>query len=115
MLFTSTALLENDPGLVQAVLEYQVGAVRSAYEDLDKLAADIERLVPNMDATLAAANATLYTDSVLWDPSVGLTIDSVDATVTALVDNEIMRDVPSWLPPTLFDRGPLEAVLARLG
>ena len=115
VLFTSTALLERDPGLVQAVLEYQVRAVRSAYDDIPQLAVDIERLVPNMDAALASANATLYTDSVLWDPSGGLTIDSVDATVGALVENEIMRDVPSWLPPTLFDRGPLEAVLARLG
>lgn len=111
VLFTSLDMIESDPGLVQAYIEYNLRANAEAYEDIDTLTDAIVRIVAETDEELGRDLAQLHIEAQLWPVDGGLTLESIQATIQALVDNELMETAPEL--STLFDRGPLDAVLAR--
>ena len=113
VLFTHDDTLEEDPALVDTVIEASLDATDYVYDNVDSLADWIAELVPDTDEELAQELAELYTDSELWPHDGGLSPDGVELTIDTLVENELM-DAPPELE-WAYDREPLERVLEQTG
>lgn len=111
--FARDDLLEEDPGLVQAFIEAQLKHYQAAYDNPDELAAAIAELVPDTSPELAEELAQIHVDVQMWPLDGGVTAESVEATIEALTANGLLEEAPD--PAAVYDRAPLEAVLARLG
>lgn len=111
VVFVARDTLENNPQIVEQFIAANLAAIENAYEDVEGLGDRITELVPDTSAELGQELAGIYTDAGLWPRDGGLTAEGIEATLNALGDNGILEDVPA--AADVYDRGPLESVLAR--
>jgi NitT/TauT family transport system substrate-binding protein len=111
VIFVSRDTLKDNSALVESVIAQILDTYKQAYEDVDALAARTAEEVPDIDEATAKELAQIYVDAHVWPEDGGLTEESVADTLDALESNGLVEKAPD--PADVFDRGPLDAALAR--
>ena len=103
--------MEQNPTLVRQIIAANLAANQAAYDDTDTLVAEIARLVPDVDETLAAELGQIYVDAGIWPVDGGLSPEGVETTLAALADNGLIEEVPD--AAEVYDRSLLDEALAQ--